>query len=144
VNIDQAQARLVPLLRFTLMSPSDDSKSLLLAELEAMAEGIDQESVTDTYWWNLLLNASQECVNKPSTGSLRFVSEIVGHYHGLVSKRLIEPQRIARVKQFPLATNNRQWLQVEIKDRTIAFINSPNDETRRILIGQLESYLQMV
>jgi hypothetical protein len=126
------------------MSPSVDSKSLLMDALEALAEGIHQESVTDTYWWNLLMNASQECVNKPSTGSLRFVSEIVGHYLRLVTDGLIEPQRIARVKQFPLATNNREWLKVEIKDRTIAFINSPTEETRRILIGQLESYCQMV
>jgi hypothetical protein len=126
------------------MNPTVDSKSMLMAELEALAEGIHQESVADNYWWNLLMNASQECVNKPSTGSLRFVSEIVGYYHGLVSKRLIEPQRIARVKQFPLASNNREWLKVEIKDRTIAFINSPTEETRRILLGQLESYCQMV
>lgn len=125
------------------MNPTDDSKSLLMAELEALSVGIDQESVSDNYWWNLLMNASQECVNKPSTGSLRFVSEIVGHYHGLVSNDLLEPQRLARVKQFPLATNNRQWLETEIKDRTIAFINSPNDETRHILMIQLESYCQM-
>lgn len=61
------------------MNPSVDSKSLLLAELEELAEGLHQESITDNYWWTLLMNASQECVNKPSTGSLRFVSEIVGH-----------------------------------------------------------------
>lgn len=115
-----------------------------MAELEELAEGIDKESVTDNYWFHLLMNASQECVNKPSTGSLRFVGEIVGYYLRLVTDGLLEPQRIARVKQYPSATSNRHWMQVEIKDRTIAFINSPNDETRRILMVQLESYCQMV